>query len=139
MHQPEAEANQRADDDKTLAAASITQGERAGDAAQQVDKGDDKQRGPQQRQRRDQARAGQRVQRPNKQNQRDTGGDDGRELFTRFRRLNEAIAGAAQPIAARPGGDHPNMQQGGDGAQRGADQQCGVIEVWHGKASLSET
>lgn len=95
MHQPEAETNQRADDDEALAAAGIAQGERAGDAAQQVDKGDDKQRGPQQRQRCDQARAGQRVQCPNKQHQRDAGGDDGRELFTRFRRLNEAIAGAA--------------------------------------------
>ncbi len=81
MHQPEAEANQRADDDKALAAAGIAQGEGAGDAAQQVDEGNDKQRGPQQRQRCDQARAGKRIQRPNKQHQRDTGGDDGRELL----------------------------------------------------------
>ena len=80
MHQPEAEANQRADDDKALAAAGIAQGEGAGDAAQQVDEGNDKQRGPQ-RQRRDQARAGKRIQRPNKQHQRDTGGDNGRELY----------------------------------------------------------
>ena len=41
MHQPEAEANQRADDDKALAAAGIAQGEGAGDAAQQVDEGND--------------------------------------------------------------------------------------------------